>query len=33
MIANCGSNEYGSGYGGQAGDQTGNGGLIQNASQ
>lgn len=24
MIANCGSNEFGSGYGGQAGDQTGN---------
>lgn len=24
MIANCGSNEHGSGYGGQAGDQTGN---------
>ena len=23
MIANCGSNEYGGGYGGQAGDQTG----------
>lgn len=23
MIANCGSNEWGSGYGGQAGDQTG----------
>lgn len=24
MISNCGSNEFGSGYGGQAGDQTGN---------
>ena len=24
MIANCGSNEFGGGYGGQAGDQTGN---------
>lgn len=24
MIANCGSNEYGGGWGGQAGDQTGN---------
>ena len=23
MISNCGHNEYGSGYGGQAGDQTG----------
>ena len=30
MIANCGSNEFGSGYGGQAGDQTGNEYQVMN---
>ena len=30
MIANCGSNEYGGGYGGQAGDQTGKEYVVKN---
>ena len=30
MIANCGSNEFGSGYGGQAGDQTGKEYTVMN---
>lgn len=30
MIANCGSNEWGGGYGGAAGDQTGNEYVVKN---